>query len=287
MTDSSSAPLLLGVDFSSAPSRRKPIVAARGRLGAGGLFVLERIDELPTLDGFEQLLATPGPWVGGFDFPFGWPRELALAEGWPGAAEGDWRALMAHSCAIPRAQLRERFRAFCAARPAGGKFAHRAVDRVAGSSPSMKWVNPPVAWMLHAGVPRLMAAGVSLPGLGLDGGDPARVALEAYPGVLARHLTRASYKSDDRRRHTAERAGVRAQLLAAACAGGLGLAVRLRLPAAEAAALIEDGSGDRLDALLCALQAAEATLRPDWGLPARVDPVEGWMAGLPAPTVLS
>ena len=48
----------------------------------------------------------------------------------------------------------------------------------------MKWVNPPVAYMLHAGVPLLLDAGVHLPGL--HAGDPARVALEAYPGLLAR-----------------------------------------------------------------------------------------------------
>lgn len=50
----------------------------------------------------------------------------------------------------------------------------------------MKWVNPPVAFMLHAGVPRLLAAGVDLPGL--HAGDRGRVALEAYPGLLAREL---------------------------------------------------------------------------------------------------
>ena len=29
----------------------------------------------------------------------------------------------------------------------------------------MKWVNPPVAFMLHAGVPLLLEAGAMLPGL--------------------------------------------------------------------------------------------------------------------------
>ena len=43
-------------------------------------------------------------------------------------------------------------------RTIGGKFAHRATDGPAGSSPSMKWVNPPVAFMLHAGVPLLIDA---------------------------------------------------------------------------------------------------------------------------------
>ena len=50
----------------------------------------------------------------------------------------------------------------------------------------MKWVNPPVAYMLHEGVPLLIAAGVHMPAL--HEGDATRVALEAYPGLLAREL---------------------------------------------------------------------------------------------------
>ncbi|MDE2158304.1 MAG: DUF429 domain-containing protein, partial [Burkholderiales bacterium] len=64
---------LLGVDFSSAPSRRKPITAAHGEL-VGTVLRLQRVDALPTLADFEALLAAPGPWFGAFDFPFGLPR---------------------------------------------------------------------------------------------------------------------------------------------------------------------------------------------------------------------
>jgi len=38
----------------------------------------------------------------------------------------------------------------------------------------MKWVNPPVAFMMHAGVPLLIEAGVHFPGL--HDGDKQRVA---------------------------------------------------------------------------------------------------------------
>ena len=55
--------------------------------------------------------------------------------------------------------------------------------------------------MLHAGVPLLLEAGVSMPGL--HAGDPDRVALEGYPGLLAREvLGSRSYKSDDKARQT-------------------------------------------------------------------------------------
>src|SRR5689334_15564843 len=123
-------PRLLGVDFSSAPRAAKPIVAAWGRRAAAVL-KLEAVERLPTLDAFSVLLATPGPWVGGFDMPFGLPRELVEHLDWP----TEWAALMRHYAGLSRAEIRDTFAAFCAARPAGSKFAHRACDAPAGSSP--------------------------------------------------------------------------------------------------------------------------------------------------------
>lgn len=270
---------LLGCDFSSAPSRRKPITLAVGRADRGRV-LLERIETFETLDAWAARLGEPGPWVGGFDLPFGLPRELIETLGWP----TDWAACMAHYAALSRPQIRDAFAAFCDARPVGGKFAHRATDGPAGASPSMKWVNPPVAFMLHAGVPRLRAAGVSFPGLAA--GDPDRVALEAYPGLLARSvLGSTSYKSDDKARQTPERLIARKTLIDALEAGlapllqGAGL--RLKLSHAQRDDLAADPTGDRLDAVLCLLQAAWAQHRQGlgharYGLP-DFDPLEGWI----------
>lgn len=265
---------LLGVDFSSAPSHRKPITVAHGRR-AGAVLRLDRLEALPTLDDFEALLARPGPWLGGFDLPFGLPRELVDGLGWPQA----WPALISHYAAMERAALREVFKAWCDARPAGSKFSHRACDRPAGSSPSMKWVNPPVAWMLHAGAPRLLAAGLTLPGLCEGPGrDPQRIALEAYPGLLARELIGPrSYKSDTPAQQTAERLIARKDLVHALEQGRSRLGLRLKLSPAQAEALVADARGDRLDAVLCLLQAAWATGQPRHGWPAQVDPLEGWI----------
>ena len=163
---------------------------ALGRL-SHGVVRLDRIERHPSFDGLLGWLRSAGPWLGVFDLPFGLPRELVETLGWP----TDWRALMTHYASLSRDEVRAHFQAFCAARPVGGKFAHRATDGPAGSSPSMKWVNPPVAFMLHAGVPLLIEAGVHLPGL--HAGDPSRIALEGYPGLLARELLgRRSYKND-------------------------------------------------------------------------------------------
>ena len=72
------AMLLAGIDFSCNPSRRKPITVATGRLD-GARLVLDDVADLPTLAGFEAWLRTPGPWLAGFDFPFGLPRAFVDA----------------------------------------------------------------------------------------------------------------------------------------------------------------------------------------------------------------
>src|SRR5262245_2734318 len=199
--------LLVGVDFTSRPTRRKPITVACGRLESGALR-LEQVLRMATHGEFVDWLCRPGPWIGAFDFPFGLPRELVQCLGWPEA----WLELMHHYTGLARAQIRDTFADFCAARAVGSKLAHRATDRPAGSSPSMKWINPPVAYMLHAGVPALLAAGVHLPGL--HAGDPSRVALEGYPGLLARELIAArSYKSDEAAKQTMARHQARHDLV--------------------------------------------------------------------------
>lgn len=274
--------MLIGCDFSSRPGRHKAIVIASGTAD-GDRLTLDGLQFLTSLDAFADWLVRERDWVGGFDLPFGLPRELVRDLGWP----TDWLACMRHYASLDRSQIRNRFAAYCAARPVGGKFAHRATDRWAGSSPSMKWVNPPVAYMLHAGVPLLIDAGVCL--VGLHAGDPCdvdglqrsrRVALEAYPGLLAREvLGRASYKSDEKARQTGQRRDNRERLVDALQQGHTRLRLRLVATPAQRAQLIGDGSGDTLDAVLCLLQAAWGARIgwPGYGLPMPIDALEGWI----------
>lgn len=264
--------LLVGCDFSCSPSRRKPIVMAAGT-ALKGRVLLSSLERLDSLDSFEQWLRQERGWIGAFDFPFGLPRELVTQLGWP----TQWSGLMAHYAALSRPEIRNTFAAFCDARPVGQKFAHRTTDKPAGSSPSMKWVNPPVAFMLHAGVPRLLAAGVHLPGL--HPGDSRRVALEGYPGMLAREvLGSRSYKSDDKAKQTPERLIARKDLITALEHGQTRLGLRLKVSHAQRDALVDDASGDSLDAVLCLMQAAWAAQQggPGYGLPADMDALEGW-----------
>ena len=267
---------LVGCDFSSSPTRAKPIIMALGDHRQGRV-QLSRLERLESLDDFEKWLCQPQRWLGVFDLPFGLPRELVLHLGWP----VKWPELMRHYASLRREDIRNTFAEFCNARAVGQKFAHRAADKPAGSSPSMKWVNPPVAYMLHAGVSRLMNAGVHFPGL--HDGDTTRVAFEGYPGLLAREiLGQRSYKSDSKAKQTSERLIARKDLITALELGQTRLKLRLKLTHAQRDTLIDDAKGDSLDAVLCMLQAGWAKVQQDqgddrYGLPACIDPLEGWI----------
>jgi hypothetical protein len=147
----------------------------------------------------------------------------------------------------------------------------------------MKWVNPPVAYMLHAGVPLLIDAGITLPRLHVPAASTSlRIGLEAYPGLLARELIgNTSYKSDDKAKQTPERLIARKQLLQALELGQTRLGLRLKLSHAQHDTLVDDASGDSLDAVLCMVQAAWAQAQFEagdahYGLPV-CDPLEGWI----------
>jgi hypothetical protein len=262
-----------GVDFTCAPRKAKPITVAAARL-EGARLALEAIEDLESFDAFEAFLARPGPWIGGFDFPFGLPRELARDLGWP----AEWPALVAHCAKLDRLSFRSILDAYRATRPAGCKYAHRATDRPAGSSSPMKLVNPPVALMFHEGARRLASSQIHLPGLRQT--KDSRIALEAYPGLLVRRQLglRSSYKSDTRREQTPARRSVRKRVLEA-MKRGEPLGVTLAAPAALERRLLADGSGDSLDAAICALQAAWGWQRRerDFGLPPGRPPGEGWI----------
>jgi hypothetical protein len=268
---------LLGVDFTCAPTRRKPIVAAHGTL-TGDVLRLQSLQEITTLAGFEALLAAPGPWLGAFDFPFGLPRAFvdALALG------GDARAVIGelHRRCPTRMALRALIDAWGNARPPGQRLLHRATDT---ALPGVRSTSPlqtryvPVGFMYYEGFARLVAAGVDVPGL--CAGDAARVALEAYPGWLAHALIgRRSYKNRD----GADTLIARKDLVDALEQGRSPVGLRLKLTHAQRDALTADASGDRLDAVLCLVQAAWAAGRPHHAMPADVDPVEGWIVGAQA-----
>jgi hypothetical protein len=270
----SATPLLYGVDFTSAPRPAKPITIARGALDRGtNAFLLDDILCCPDWASFDRWLAAPGPWVAGFDFPFGLPREAVRDLGWP----EDWLALVRHCHALGRTDFRAALDAYRESRPLGRRYAHRATDHQARSHSPLKLVNPPVGLMFMEGAKRLADAGVTVPTLRT--GDPARIALEAYPGLAARAIARESYKSDDRAKQTPARRAARAAIVSSLVRAGGPFGFTLSASRELTRSLVQDPSGDRLDAVLAAMQAAWGykRRRSNFGLPRSVDPIEGWI----------
>ena len=287
---------IFGLDFTSAPAaratraaRRKDLTLAEAHLAEGVLTV----DRLRSLNGdrrgdftpFEDFLRTPGPWVAGLDFPFGQPAELIRALGWPADS---WSSYVEHVRGLGKAGFEAALLAFAAAQPAGRKHLRREADDLSRSISPMMLHYTPVAKMFYQGATRLLDAPVSIPPVRPRIGIEA-VVLEVYPRlVVDRWVAGAPYKAEGKLAGQDDRRRARQALVAAITgrADGSGPAVsslygcRVELPAAITAECVSDDSGDCLDSVLCALQAAWAAGRPegDFGIPAGVDPLEGWIS---------
>ena len=266
---------IYGLDFTSSPSRRKPIVALLCTLEDDVLLV-EGSEEITDFAGFEGFLAKPSPWVCGMDFPFGQPRSLVSALGWPES----WEGYVGEIARLSKEEFEGAIRADMAQRPAGSKYRYRLADRRSGSSSAMMLFRVPVGKMFYQGAPRLLASGVSVEPCRPTG--DTRVAVEAYPAVVARRfIARASYKNDERRKQTPAQRAARKELV-----DGLRSEVLRReygftvaMEASWERDFVDDVSADALDSLLCAVQAAWAYTKRDenYGVPEECDPNEGWI----------
>ncbi len=263
---------VIGIDFTSTPRRAKPITAVACRLAGQRLTVGTRM-AWTDFAGFETKLNAPGPWIAGLDFPFGQARRFIETIGWP----RQWTDYVAHAHGLGRAGFRAALDAYRAGRAPGDKEHRRRMDAVTGAISPQKLYGVPVGLMFFEGAPRLIAAGVHIPHM--QTGDPNRIAVEAYPGVLARSLVgRRSYKTDTRAKQTDDQHTARRAILAALRTTEFNARFGFTVDAPET--LAQDPTGDSLDAMLCAVQAAWAwTLRDDgFGAAMPVDPLEGWIA---------
>lgn len=265
---------IYGLDFTSAPGRRKPLIVLCCALEGDSLRV-EDSERLTDFGGFEDFLQRRGPWVCGMDFPFGQPRSLVAALGWPES----WEAYVGEVGALPKEAFEDKIRADMDKRPAGRKWRYRLADRRSGSSSAMMLFRVPVGKMFYQGAPRLLASGVRVEPCRRNGDE--RVAVEAYPAVVARRfLGRTAYKRDGVP-DTPERRFARETLLAGLESAVLrevyGFAVEM--DARWRDEFVQDPSADALDSLLCAVQAAWAYEKRDegYGIPTECDLDEGWI----------
>ncbi|MDJ1009185.1 MAG: hypothetical protein QNJ13_15325 [Paracoccaceae bacterium] len=149
---------IIGIDFTSSPSRRKPITALHCTLEDDTL-TAGKLEPWTDFSQFEQALNQPGPWVAGIDFPFGQARRFIETIGWP----DDWAGYVKHASSLGREGFRKALDEYRADRRDGDKEHRRATDKAAGLISPQKLFGVPVGLMFFEGAPRLRQAGVTEP----------------------------------------------------------------------------------------------------------------------------
>ncbi len=265
---------IYGVDFTSAPSKNKPIALAHAVLNANKLLV-SHVEAIHDWSEFERFLETSGPWRAGFDFPFSQPVQLFNA--WK--MEGDWLSLVSKFIGQGREAFESRLREFSINQPKGQKRYFRQTDRKAQSCSPMQLDFVPVGKMFITGAPRLAATNISI--LPVRPTRDTRQAVEAYPKLVAcKVIGNKSYKADAKPKQTELKKSTRIELvdgLERVCSQQYGLDIVVNPQLCTSA--IDDATGDTLDAILCSIQSAWSfrCQQPRNGIPLDVDVREGWI----------
>jgi hypothetical protein len=264
---------IVGIDFTSAPKRDKKITVAVGSFSKE--LSIEEFLTFSDWPAYEQWLEADDTWVGGFDFPFGLPKRFVLKQRWP----TDWAGMVRACVRGGKDEFVEKaMKAFMASRKAAD--IHRATDlKTQSHSPLKTKTNPPVGRMFYEGTWRLLSAGVNIPRLHET--PSSKTAVEAYPGYLASSMGFRHYKNDNER-NAAKCEGARGSLLRLLSEGKTPLGTTCRLPRKLETLVCKDTTGDLLDSVLCAVQAAWSSRLEGFGVPKDVETCEGWIVTAPA-----
>jgi hypothetical protein len=291
---------IYGLDFTSAPSTKKPIVVAECQFEISALR-LQRLLKLTDFEQFERFLSTKGPWIAAMDFPLSMPHGWLEAMAWP----TDWAGSVTHIRQLGLKAFCEAINRYCRQQPAGQKHHFRPIDRLAGACSPMTIYYTPVGKMFYQGAFRLLEAGVTvLPfqrnqiqsnqiqsnqSAPLAKADSPRIVVEGYPALIARQLCpKQGYKYESPPASAAQKSAkdfTRQEMIQKLGAQWLeadfGFTIDLN---GHADTLRQDATGDSLDAVFCAIQAAWAYTQQDknYGIPhgpeaLALEAQEGWI----------
>jgi hypothetical protein len=209
---------------------------------------------------FENLLASSGPWIMGIDTPFGVAKKFIEENGWP----KKWSEYIEIIGAMSKHEFRDFLNRYKHSRAVGDKEHKRVVDKRTGAmSPQNRRVNG----MLYEVTKRILQSDTNIPPL-REIDQCNRIIVETYPGYLARNIIgRSSYKDSRIADGIKSQKQLRENILASL------MNVEAR------SSVVDDPTGDKLDALLCAVQAAWAWSKRDanFGIPRTADQLEGWI----------
>jgi hypothetical protein len=210
------------------------------------------------------------------DFPFGQPRKFIENAGWPRT----WEGYISYVAGMSKSEFVNVLETYCRRREKGDKHHLRSTDKLAKARSPMMLYRVPVGKMFFEGAPRLLRAGVCVRPCRV--GDDPRLVVEAYPALVARRwIGSRSYKTDTVKLQTTAQRAAREEILEGLRSRQTKMHFGFHVHFDDQAAgeILQDSSGDRLDALSCAVQAAWTYTQRDqnYGVPATCDPLEGWI----------
>jgi len=266
---------IFGIDFTSVPRNWKVITVAEARLRYKVL-TIKNLFDLNSLEQFSEFLENPGPWIAAIDFPFGQPRKLVLDYGWPRS----WQGYIHHVLLMGKQKFENSLRNY--RDPETGRCRLlRETDKEANSRSPMQLDFTPVGKMFFVGAPLLTRSPCTVVPF-RNGRAEAGIVVEGYPKlVAAKAVGKSVYKNDSPSPESHAQTEVRKSILqwiqgkdARECYG-----FTLKLNDVVAEKCLHDTKGDKLDATLCAMQAAWAwTQRHNrYGIPDHCDQLEGWI----------
>ncbi len=266
---------IYGFDFTSAPSRNKPITCAVCEL-QDALLCIQDCLKLTSFEDFEAFLRSDGPWLAALDFPFGQPRKLISNLSWPET----WEGYMQIVASMDKKEFEETLKRYREGRPTGDKQHLRATDVHAGARSPMMLHRVPVGKMFFEGATRLLRSDVSVLPSRLT--EDNRIVVEGYPALVARRfIGKRSYKSDERGKQTKDRELARREIVSGLRSSEMvnwyGFGVEFSEEMGER--LVGDAMGDELDAILCGVQSGWAYMQRDrgYGIPEVCERMEGWI----------
>jgi predicted nuclease with RNAse H fold len=266
---------VLGIDVTSRPSRKKPLVIASGEFRHGRLCI-EEISCQSSFSGFEDLLVSRSPWVAGVDAPLSFPSGFCDYLG-----TSDWRDCCRRVRSLGRKGFEEAVYAYRPTLRKGQSLPLRECDRRAGAKSPLLLAYVPVGKMAYEVMSRLYRAECRV----VPFERPLRgrgVVLETYPALITRRfIPGRKYKHEGWKTPDAPCLAAREDLVKALgehpFSDYFGFSVTMTGPAEEMC--VEDVQGDVLDAVLCAATAAwgYSMRREGYGVPCGPGSAEGWI----------
>ena len=284
---------IYGLDFTSAPSSGsskakslKRLVLAVCTLDNG----LLKVDNLERLNGatrgdyskFEAWLRSGGEWIAGLDFPFGQPAQFIDDLNWPKT----WTGYVGYVNELGKNGFEHALTNYKLLRPEGQKELRRETDHKARCVSPMKLYFVPVGKMFFQGATRLLHSELSIHPVRIVASENRHV-IESYPKLVAQScIGNKPYKSDNPGTDSASMTQQRQQIVNAICAIDGDKTpflntynIKVQMSPELKSECVNDQSGDYLDSVLCAVQAAWSYAMRDrnYGIPEEANILEGWI----------